>query len=121
MDGQAGGVQSIDLDGPVHYVDFAGPGVRSPYDGERPAPPVRCRSPLAPPDLVDRSVLLIDRRTDVAGMDRAFVTAARSLLWALLWVLTRASTFRATMAAITRRVLLTAGIRYIASIVRSSR
>jgi len=60
-----------------------------------------------PPDLVDRSVLLIDRRTDVAGMDRAFVTAARSLLW----VLTRAGTFRATMAAITAPVLLVHGDR----------
>ena len=29
MDGQAGGVQSIDLGGPVHYVDFAGPGERA--------------------------------------------------------------------------------------------
>jgi len=29
VDGQAGGVQSIDLDGPVHYVDFAGPGERA--------------------------------------------------------------------------------------------
>jgi pimeloyl-ACP methyl ester carboxylesterase len=60
-----------------------------------------------PPDLVDRSVLLIDRRTDVAGMDRAFVTAARSLLW----VLTRAGTFRATMAAIAAPVLLVHGER----------
>jgi len=29
VDGQAGGVQSIDLGGPVHYVDFAGPGERA--------------------------------------------------------------------------------------------
>lgn len=58
-----------------------------------------------PPTLVDRSVLLIDRRTDVAGMDRAFVTAARSLLR----LLTRASAFRATMAAITAPVLLVHG------------
>ncbi len=58
-----------------------------------------------PPELIERSVALIDRRTDVAGMDRAFVTAARSLLW----VLTRARTLRATMAAITAPVLLVHG------------
>lgn len=58
-----------------------------------------------PTDLVDRSVDLIDRRTDVAGMDRAFVTAARSLMW----VLVRAGTFRATAAAITAPVLLVHG------------
>ncbi len=33
-----------------------------------------------PPSLLDRSVALIDERQDVAGMDRAFLTAARSLL-----------------------------------------
>jgi pimeloyl-ACP methyl ester carboxylesterase len=33
-----------------------------------------------PPPLVDRSVALVDERRDVAGMDRAFLTAARSLL-----------------------------------------
>src|SRR5690348_5273830 len=58
-----------------------------------------------PPDLVDRSVDLIDRRSDVAGMDRAFVTAARSLTW----VLVRAGTLRATMGAITAPVLLVHG------------
>src|SRR5919199_1889297 len=33
-----------------------------------------------PPQLVERSVALVDERRDVAGMDRAFLTAARSLL-----------------------------------------
>src|SRR5918998_2986592 len=33
-----------------------------------------------PPQLIDRSVALVDERRDVAGMDRAFLTAARSLL-----------------------------------------
>ncbi|MGY1823774.1 alpha/beta fold hydrolase [Geodermatophilus sp. SYSU D00079] len=33
-----------------------------------------------PPRLVDRSAALIEERQDVAGMDRAFLTAARSLL-----------------------------------------
>ena len=33
-----------------------------------------------PPALVYRSVALVDQRRDVAGMDRAFLTAARSLL-----------------------------------------
>jgi pimeloyl-ACP methyl ester carboxylesterase len=33
-----------------------------------------------PPDLIDRSAALLDQRRDVAGMDRAFLTAARSLL-----------------------------------------
>ncbi|WP_233517536.1 alpha/beta fold hydrolase [Geodermatophilus marinus] len=33
-----------------------------------------------PPELVDRSVALVDQRQDVSGMDRAFLTATRSLL-----------------------------------------
>lgn len=33
-----------------------------------------------PPSLIDRSVALLDQRQDVSGMDRAFLTAARSLL-----------------------------------------
>jgi pimeloyl-ACP methyl ester carboxylesterase len=37
-----------------------------------------------PPGLVDRSVALVDQRQDVAGMDRAFLTAARSLLLLLV-------------------------------------
>ncbi|WP_241038105.1 alpha/beta fold hydrolase [Blastococcus litoris] len=37
-----------------------------------------------PPDLLDRSVALVDQRQDVAGMDRAFLTAARSLLLLLV-------------------------------------
>jgi pimeloyl-ACP methyl ester carboxylesterase len=37
-----------------------------------------------PPELLDRSVALVDQRQDVAGMDRAFLTAARSLLLLLV-------------------------------------
>jgi pimeloyl-ACP methyl ester carboxylesterase len=37
-----------------------------------------------PPALLDRSIALIDQRQDVAGMDRAFLTAARSLLLLLV-------------------------------------
>ena len=37
-----------------------------------------------PPQLIERSVALLNRRQDVAGMDRAFLTAARSLLLLLI-------------------------------------
>jgi pimeloyl-ACP methyl ester carboxylesterase len=60
-----------------------------------------------PPDLVEKSVALADRRSDVAGTDRAFLSASRSLAW----VLVRARTYRAAMAAIAAPVLLVHGDR----------
>lgn len=64
--------------------------------------------PAAIPDeLIDRSVELIHRRQDVAGMDRAFLTAARSLI--LLLVDPRL--MRRAMAAIRVPVLLVQGDR----------
>ena len=47
-----------------------------------------------PPEVIDRSVELIERREDVEGMDRAFLTAARSLLV----VLADPRRYRAAMA-----------------------
>lgn len=58
-----------------------------------------------PPRLIDRSVALLNQRQDVAGMDRAFLTAARSLL--LLLVDPRL--LRRAMAAIEVPVLLVQG------------
>jgi pimeloyl-ACP methyl ester carboxylesterase len=58
-----------------------------------------------PERLIDRSVALLDQRQDVAGMDRAFLTAARSLL--LLLVDPRL--LRRAMAAIEVPVLLVHG------------
>ncbi|MCY7340562.1 MAG: alpha/beta hydrolase [Pseudonocardia sp.] len=58
-----------------------------------------------PPELVARSVTLVERRADVAGMDRAFLSAARSLAW----VLTFARSYRTTMSSITAPVLLVHG------------
>jgi pimeloyl-ACP methyl ester carboxylesterase len=60
-----------------------------------------------PPDLVARSVALVEQRTDVAGMDRAFLSASRSLAW----VLTFARPYRAAMSSITAPVLLVQGDR----------
>jgi pimeloyl-ACP methyl ester carboxylesterase len=60
-----------------------------------------------PAELIERSVALADRRTDVAGVDRAFLSASRSLAWALA----RARTYRAAMAAIPVPVLLVHGDR----------
>lgn len=60
-----------------------------------------------PPDLLDRSVALAARHRDVAGADRAFLTAARSLAW----VLVRARDYRAAMAAVRAPVLLLHGDR----------
>ena len=60
-----------------------------------------------PPALLDRSVALVDQRQDVAGMDRAFLTAARSLL--LLLVDPRR--LRRAMAAVRAPVLLVHGVQ----------
>jgi pimeloyl-ACP methyl ester carboxylesterase len=60
-----------------------------------------------PPDLVERSVALAARQCDVAGMDRAFLSASRSLAWALL----RARRYRAACDAIGVPVLLVHGDR----------
>jgi pimeloyl-ACP methyl ester carboxylesterase len=58
-----------------------------------------------PPDLVARSVALVAQRADVAGMDRAFLSASRSLTW----VLTFARPYRSAMSSITAPVLLVHG------------
>jgi pimeloyl-ACP methyl ester carboxylesterase len=60
-----------------------------------------------PPDLVERSVALVRDRSDVAGMDRAFLSATRSLLWALV----RSRTYHDAMASIAVPVLLVHGDR----------
>jgi pimeloyl-ACP methyl ester carboxylesterase len=60
-----------------------------------------------PPELVARSVALVERRADVAGMDRAFLSASRSLAW----VLTFARPYRAAMSSVTVPVLLVHGDR----------
>ncbi len=58
-----------------------------------------------PPDLIARSVGLVEQRSDVAGMDRAFLSASRSLTWVLTW----ARPYRAAMSSITVPVLLVQG------------
>ncbi|SFK56921.1 alpha/beta fold hydrolase [Geodermatophilus ruber] len=60
-----------------------------------------------PARLIDRSVDLIDERQDVAGMDRAFLTAARSLLL----VLADPRLLRRAMSGIRAPVLLVHGDR----------
>src|SRR4051794_7273886 len=60
-----------------------------------------------PRALVDRSVALIENRRDVAGMDRAFLSATRSLLWALV----RSGAYRSAMSSIAVPVLLVHGDR----------
>ncbi|WP_218603228.1 alpha/beta fold hydrolase [Pseudonocardia abyssalis] len=60
-----------------------------------------------PPDLVERSVALAAGRFDVAGMDRAFLSASRSLAWALL----RARRYRTARRAVRVPVLLLHGDR----------
>lgn len=49
-----------------------------------------------PPEVIDRSVEMIEQRDDVDGMDRAFLTAARSLLL----VLADPRRYRAAMASL---------------------
>jgi pimeloyl-ACP methyl ester carboxylesterase len=60
-----------------------------------------------PPQLIDRSVALVDERRDVAGMDRAFLTAARSLLL----LLADPRLVRRAMAGVRVPVLLVHGDR----------
>jgi pimeloyl-ACP methyl ester carboxylesterase len=60
-----------------------------------------------PPELIDRSVAVVDARRDVRGMDQAFITAARSLV-ALNALPAR---YWAEMAAIRVPVLLLQGGR----------
>jgi pimeloyl-ACP methyl ester carboxylesterase len=60
-----------------------------------------------PAPLVDRSVALVEQRQDVAGMDRAFLTAARSLLR----ILADPRRYRRAMAGIFVPVLLVHGER----------
>ena len=60
-----------------------------------------------PPELIERSVTLLDERKDVQGMDRAFLGAARSLLR----ILADPRRYRRAMAAIDVPVLLIHGDR----------
>ncbi len=60
-----------------------------------------------PSELLDQSAALVDGRRDVAGMDRAFIDAARSLLA----VNADPRGYRATMAAVQAPVLLLHGER----------
>ena len=60
-----------------------------------------------PVELIERSVALADSRADVAGTNRAFLSASRSLAWALA----RARTYHTVMAAIEVPVLLVHGDR----------
>ncbi len=60
-----------------------------------------------PADLIARSVALVERQSDVGGMDRAFLSASRSLAWTLV----RARRYHAAMASITAPVLLVHGDR----------
>jgi pimeloyl-ACP methyl ester carboxylesterase len=60
-----------------------------------------------PPEVIDRSVTLLQEREDVEGMDRAFLVAARSLLR----VLVDPRRYRKAMAAIRVPVLLVHGDR----------
>ncbi|MGY1743691.1 MULTISPECIES: alpha/beta fold hydrolase [unclassified Blastococcus] len=60
-----------------------------------------------PAEVIDRSVTLLQERRDVAGMDKAFLAAARSLLW----VLADPRRYREAMASIAGPVLLLHGDR----------
>ena len=60
-----------------------------------------------PAPVVDRAVTLLEQREDTAGMDRAFLSAARSLLGILL----DPRRYRSAMARITSPVLLVHGDR----------
>ena len=82
----------------------------------RKAPVTRVRETLllcgvdpaaVPRDLIERSVTLLEEREDVEGMDRAFLAAARSLVW----VLADPRRYRRDMAAIDVPVLLVHGHR----------
>jgi len=58
-----------------------------------------------PAGLVERSVAMVDRQSDVTGMDRAFLSASRSLAWTLA----RPRAYHRAMASITAPVLLLHG------------
>jgi pimeloyl-ACP methyl ester carboxylesterase len=60
-----------------------------------------------PLELIERSVRIVDRQSDVAGMDRAYLSASRSLAW----VLVRPRSYHAAMSSITVPVLLIHGDR----------
>jgi pimeloyl-ACP methyl ester carboxylesterase len=60
-----------------------------------------------PAEVLDRSVGLLEERRDVAGMDKAFLVAARSLLK----ILVEGRSYRGAMAAIRVPVLLVQGDR----------
>jgi pimeloyl-ACP methyl ester carboxylesterase len=60
-----------------------------------------------PPEVIDRSVEMIEQREDVDGMDRAFLTAARSLML----VLADPRRYRRAMADLRQPVLLLQGDR----------
>ncbi|MGY1779200.1 alpha/beta fold hydrolase [Geodermatophilus sp. SYSU D01036] len=60
-----------------------------------------------PTPVVDRAVRQLEQREDVAGMDRAFLTAARSLLW----ILADPRRYRSVMARVATPVLLVHGDR----------
>jgi pimeloyl-ACP methyl ester carboxylesterase len=58
-----------------------------------------------PADLIDRSVQMLGRRQDVVGMDKAFLTAARSLVR----LLADPRSYRRAMAAVDVPVLMVQG------------
>jgi pimeloyl-ACP methyl ester carboxylesterase len=58
-----------------------------------------------PAELVNRSIALVERQTDVAGFDRVFLSASRSLAWSLV----RARRYRAIQSSIVAPVLLVHG------------
>lgn len=58
-----------------------------------------------PPDLIERNVAVVARESDVAGMDRAYLSASRSLAWALA----RVRRYHAAMSAVVAPVLLLHG------------
>ena len=60
-----------------------------------------------PPEVIDRSVTLLEERQDVEGMDKAFLAAARSLVKLLV----DPRRYRKAMAAIDQPVLLVHGDR----------
>src|SRR3954447_21387824 len=60
-----------------------------------------------PGSLLERSEALVGRQDDITGMDRAFLSASRSLAW----VLVRPRAYRRAMAAIRVPVLLVHGDR----------
>jgi pimeloyl-ACP methyl ester carboxylesterase len=60
-----------------------------------------------PAEVIDRSVTLLEEREDVVGMDRAFLAAARSLVWLLI----DPRRYRRAMASIEAPVLLVHGDR----------